>query len=71
MKDYNNYKYISLLREKEFEKNEIWPMSKFLRAFFELKKLIYTYKNTKKDKIIEEIIKERDKELTFQPHFDY
>lgn len=70
MKDYNNYKYISLLREKEFGKNEIWPMSKFLRAFFELKKLIYTYKNTKKDKVMEEIIKERDKELTFQPDFN-
>ena len=70
MKDYNNYKYISLLREKKFEKNEIWPVSKFLRAFFELKKLIYTYKNTKKDKIMEEIIKERDKDLTFQPNFN-
>lgn len=70
MKDYNNYKYISLLREKEFGKNDIWPMSKFLRAFFELKKLIYTYKNTKKDKVMEEIIKERDKELTFQPDFN-
>ena len=70
MKDYNNYKYISLLREKEFEKNEIWPMSKFLRVFFELKKLIYTYKSTKKDKIMEEIIKERDKDLTFQPNFN-
>ena len=70
IKDYNNYKYISLLREKEFGKNDIWPMSKFLRAFFELKKLIYTYKNTKKDKVMEEIIKERDKELTFQPDFN-
>ena len=69
-KDINNYKYISLLREKEFGKNEIWPMSKFLRAFFALKKLIYTYKNTKKAKVMEELIKERDKELTFQPDFN-
>lgn len=69
-KDYNNHKYISLLREKEFGKNEIWPTSKFLRAFFELKKLIYTYKSTKKEKLMEELIKERDKELTFQPDFN-
>ena len=63
-------KYKSLLRRKEFEKKEIWPISKFIRVFFELKKLISTYKSSKKDKIMEEIIKEREKELTFEPNFN-
>ena len=66
----NIKKYISLLRKKEFEKNEIWHISKFLRIFFELKKLLSKYLSSKKDKIMENIIKEREKELTFQPDFN-
>ena len=66
----NNKKYKSLLRDKEYEKQEIWSISKFIRVFFELKKLISTYQNTKREKIMEDIIKEREKELTFQPDFN-
>ena len=66
----NIKKYISLLRKKEFEKNEIWHFSKFLKIFFELKKLLSKYLSSKKDKIMENIIKEREKELTFQPDFN-
>ena len=54
-----NKKYFSLLRKKEFEKDEIWPISKFVRVFFELKKLSGNYQNSKKEKIMENIIKER------------
>ena len=65
-----NKKYFSLLRKKEFEKDEIWPISKFVRVFFELKKLSGNYQNSKKEKIMENIIKEREKELTFEPDFN-
>ena len=63
-------KYISLLRNKEFTKNDIWHLSKFIRVFFELKKLISNYQTSKKDKILADIMKEREKELTFQPDFN-
>ena len=63
-------KYISLLRNKEFTKNDIWHLSKFIRVFFELKKLISNYQTSKKDKIFADIMKEREKELTFQPDFN-
>ena len=62
--------YNSLLRNKELGKNDIWHLSKFIRAFFELKKLISNYQTSKKDKIMENIIKEREKDLTFQPDFN-
>ena len=65
-----NKRYNSLLRNKEFEKNEIWPISKFIRVFFELKQLLSKYRKTKKDEIMENIKNERDKELTFQPDFN-
>ena len=66
----NNKTFNSLLRDKEYEKKEIWQISKFIRVFLELKKLSIKYENTKKDKIKEKIIKEREKELTFQPDFN-
>ena len=66
----NVKKYFSLLRKKEFEKNELWTISKFLKIFFELKKLLSEYQSSKKDKIMENIIREREKELTFQPDFN-
>ena len=66
----NNKKYNSLLRNKIFEKKEIWPISKFIRVFFELKKLLSKFRDSKKDEIMENIKNERDKELTFQPDFN-
>ena len=65
-----NIKFNSLLRNKEFGKNDIWPLSKFIRVFFDLKKLLSEYQVSKKDIIAEKIIKEREKELTFQPDFN-
>ena len=66
----NNKVFVSLLRKKEYRRQDIWPISKFIRVFFELKKLLSTYKSSKKDKIMEDIKKEREKELTFQPDFN-
>ena len=66
----NRSTYNSLLRDKEYEKKEIWQTSKFIRVFLELKKLSIKYENTKKDKIKENYIKEKEKELTFQPDFN-
>ena len=65
-----NIKFNSLLRNKEYGKNDIWPLSKFIRVFFDLKKLLSEYQVSKKDIIAEKIIKEREKELTFQPDFN-
>ena len=62
--------YKSLLRKKEFKKNEIWNISKLIRVFLELKKLLSNYQSSKKDKITENILKEREKELTFRPDFN-
>ena len=66
----NNKIFNSLLRKKEYRRQDIWPISKFIRVFFELKKLLSTYKSSKKDKIMADIKKEREKELTFQPDFN-
>ena len=66
----NNNAYNSLLRSKEYSVKEIWTISKFIRVFFELKKLLSKYQPSKKDKIMKDIIKEREKELTFQPDFN-
>ena len=66
----NNKIFNSLLRNKEYRRQDIWPISKFIRVFFELKKLLSTYKTSKKEKIMEDIKKEREKELTFQPDFN-
>ena len=65
-----NKKYVSLLRTKEYSIKEIWSISKFIRVFFELKKMMNNYSTSRKSKIMEEIIKEREKELTFQPDFN-
>ena len=72
-KDNNNkkLKFNSLLRDKEYTKNEIWPLSKFIKVFFKLKLLLSEYQiSSKKEEIKEKIIKEREKELTFQPDFN-
>ena len=66
----NNNTYTSLLRAKGYSVKEIWTISKFIRVFFELKKLLSKYQPSKKDKIMKDIIKEREKELTFQPDFN-
>ena len=66
----NNNAYTSLLRAKGYSVKEIWTISKFIRVFFELKKLLSKYQPSKKDKIMKDIIKEREKELTFQPDFN-
>ena len=66
-----NKKYVSLLRVKEYSIKEIWSIARFIRIFFELKKMLNNnYTSSKKAKIMEDIIKEREKELTFQPDFN-
>ena len=66
----NDKAFVSILRNKEYKKQDIWPLSKFIKVFFELKKLLSTYNTTKKEKIMENIVKEREKLLTFTPDFN-
>jgi len=66
----NDKTFVSIIRKKEYKKQDIWPLSKFIRVFFELKKLLSTYNSTKKEKIMENIVKEREKLLTFTPDFN-
>ena len=66
----NDKIFVSIIRKKEYKKQDIWPLSKFIRVFFELKKLLSTYNSTKKEKIMENIVKEREKLLTFTPDFN-
>ena len=66
----NDKTFVSIIRKKEYKKQDIWPLSKFIRVFFELKKLLSTYNTTKKEKIMENIVKEREKLLTFTPDFN-
>ena len=64
--------YKSPLRDKKYDKNGIWPLSKFIKIFLNLKKNLKAYREndyTKGD-LYYNIIKEKDKELTFEPDFE-
>ena len=63
--------YKSPLRDKKYNQNEIWPLAKFIKVFLNLKKDLKAYREndyTKGD-VYNNIIKEKDKDLTFEPNF--
>ena len=67
----NNEKkeYQSPLRDKKYEPNEIWSKDRLIQVFLYLKNDLKAYRendNTKGD-LYNKIIKEKDKELTFEP----
>ena len=66
-----NEEYNSPLRVKKYNKNEIWPLSTFISVFLDLKKNLIAYREndyTKGD-VYNNIIKEKEKNLTFEPNF--
>ena len=67
--DENNELYKSPLRNKKYNRNELWSLQQFIKIFLNLKKDIKAYKDNdyQKGDIYKDIIKERDKDLTFQP----
>ena len=64
-----NNLYSSPLRNKQYNTNELWPLTKFIKIFLKLKTNLKAYKDNdyQKGDIYNNIIKERDKDLTFQP----
>ena len=70
-KEKNEEEYKSPLRTKKYKINEIWNLDKFIKVFLTLKKNLKAYREndyTKGD-VYNNIIKEKDKELTFEPNF--
>ena len=70
-KEKNEEEYKSPLRAKKYKINEIWNLDKFIKVFLTLKKNLKAYREndyTKGD-VYNNIIKEKDKELTFEPNF--
>ena len=62
--------YKSPLRDKTYNQNDIWPLVKFIKVFLNLKKDLKAYREndyTKGD-VYNNIIKEKDKDLTFEPN---
>ena len=61
--------YSSPLRKKNYNKNEIWEIEKFIKIFINLKKNLKAYRENdyQKGEIYNNIKKERDKDLTFKP----
>ena len=61
--------YMSPLRKKNYNKNEIWEIGKFIKIFINLKKNLKAYRENdyQKGEIYNNIKKERDKDLTFKP----
>ena len=63
----NDEIYNSPLRDKQYNKKELWSIKKLIKIFSNLKKNLSAYKdndNQKEDKII----KKRDEDLTFKPN---
>ena len=70
-KEKNEEEYQSPLRAKKYKINEIWSLDKFIKVFLTLKKNLKAYREndyTKGD-VYNNIRKENDKELTFEPNF--
>ena len=64
--------YKSPLRNKTYDKTGIWSLHQFIKVFLNLKKNLKAYREndyTKGD-LYYNIIKEKDKELTFEPDFE-
>ena len=64
--------FISPLRDKNFELNDIWEISKLIKKFLKLKSDLMGYKNNfsefKKELFKNKLTKEREKELLFCPN---
>ena len=70
--DSNNIElYVSPLRDKNYEINELWDIPQLIKKFLKLKSDIICYKNNdyeyKKEKLYNNLMKEEEKELTFEP----
>jgi hypothetical protein len=65
----NDKLYLSPLRDKKYNQNELWPLTKLIKKFLSLKQNLKAYqkKDYQKGDLYNNIIKERDKDLTFQP----
>ena len=63
--------YSSPLRDKTYNKNEKWPLTRLIKFFLKIKRNLKAYKdnNLKTNEIYNNIVKERDKVLTFKPYF--
>ena len=66
---FNDNLYLSPLRDIKYKKEELWPLTKIIKKFLNLKQNIKTYqkKDYQKSNDYNNIIKEREKDLTFQP----
>jgi len=68
----NDESFISPLRDKKYNKSEIWPIKKMIKTFLNIKKNLKAYKD--KDNYYQtrdkynKIIKERNNDLTFKPN---
>jgi hypothetical protein len=62
---------ISPLRDKKFEKSSLWPISKIIKTFLQLKSNIKAYRSNeyeyKKEELSNNLKEEREKELKFEP----
>ena len=68
----NDESFNSPLRDKKYNKSEIWPIKKMIKTFLNIKKNLKAYKDKdnysqKRDKY-NKIIKERNNDLTFKPN---
>ena len=63
--------YIAPLQDKTFEAKDIWTIPKLIKSFLKLKSDLKGYKNVyyelKKEDLKNDLIDDRDKELTFEP----
>ena len=67
--DNENKTYLSPLRNKKYNKNELWSLTKFIKIFLSLKQNLKAYRSNDYQKnIYNNIIKERQKDLTFKPN---
>ena len=66
-----NDSYLSPLRNKRYNHKDLWPLSKFVKTFLNIRKNLKAYKenDNKKEKIYNSIKKDREKDLTFKPDF--
>ena len=67
----NKMEYFSPLRDKTYNENEKWPLSKLIKYFLKNKRNLKAYRdnNYKSNEIYNNILKDRDKDLTFKPNF--
>ena len=66
-----NKEYSSPLRDKTYNKNEKWPLTKLIKYFLKIKRNLKAYKdnNYKANEKYNNMVKEKNKDLTFKPDF--